>query len=170
MRRQKQPSSWAVTPSRRKKIARFIRQRRTELNISQLEMMRALGYGSATSVADVERGRVGLPFKRIYQFADVLRLPRDEFTRFVIGGIQGHVSAGGGQPPRSSKRTPALTAVEQEVVDNFRRLPSQQKTLVRKQLRDYLRSRGKPGRPRRGGATRSRPRTPRGGRRPARSR
>jgi len=57
-------------------VGEFIRRRRQELDLSRTDMMRAMGYKSIMSLADVELGRVGVPFKRIYQYADVLRLPR----------------------------------------------------------------------------------------------
>jgi len=120
----------------RKRVGRFIKKRRLELNLTQQDVMRALGYGSPISVSEVELGRVGVPVKRIYQYADVLRLPRNEFTAFVMGGIQNHNGHQGGRVTDHRRRV--LGAAERELLEDFRRLPTDCRKLVRKQIRHYL--------------------------------
>ena len=120
----------------RKRVGQFIKKRRLELNLTQLDVMRALGYGSPISVSEVELGRVGVPVKRIYQYADVLRLPRNEFAGFVMGGIQNHNGHQGGRATDHRKRV--LGAAERELLEDFRRLPTDCRKLVRKQIRHYL--------------------------------
>jgi len=120
----------------RKRVGRFIKKRRLELNLTQQDVMRALGYGSPISVSEVELGRVGVPVKRIYQYADVLRLPRDEFTAFVMGMIQNHNGHKGGRV--ANHRRQVLGAAERELLEDFRRLPTDCRKLVRKQIRHYL--------------------------------
>lgn len=132
--------------ARRKLVGEFVRRRRQELNLSRAEMMRSLGYKSIMSLADVELGRVGVPFKRIYQYADFLRVPRDEFVRLVVGGIQGRAKGGfhpSGVPGVKSARQRPVTAYERGLIDDFRRLPSLYRQRVRQQIREYLGPRGK---------------------------
>lgn len=74
--------------ARRKKVGELIRRRHLELNLSQGEMTRALGHKNRNSISNVEIGREGLPPRRIYQWAEVLQLPRDDFFRFVIGELE----------------------------------------------------------------------------------
>ena len=122
----------------RKKVGRFICKRRRELHLTQEDVRRALGYGSPISISEVELGRVGVPFRRIFQYADVLRLPREEFAAFVMGGIQ---NRNGHRPPKKDGRKPVLGATEQKLVEDFRRLPRNCKTRVRQQIRRYLAAR-----------------------------
>jgi len=119
-------------------VGEFIRRRRQELDLSRTDMMRAMGYKSIMSLADVELGRVGVPFKRIYQYADVLRLPRDDFVRFVIGGIQGRATGGYHRIGIKVPRERAVTAVERDLINDFRRLPSEYRRRVREQISGYL--------------------------------
>ena len=159
MRRKQRGRREAEKLALRKKVGAFIQRRRRELRLSQDDLRRALGYKSVMSISDVELGHVGVPFKRIYQYADVLLLARDEFLRFVIGGIQrglrqGYQRASAEGPPRR-----AFTAVEREVIDGFRRLPSTYRRRVREQIHGYLAPRAKQtkrARTRRGGTAKRR--------------
>jgi len=128
----------AAILARRKMVGEFVRRRRKELSLSRADMMRFLGYKSIMSLADVELGRVGVPFKRIYQYADFLRLPRDEFVRFVIGGIQGRAGGGFHRPGIKAPRERGMTAAEQKLIDEFRRLPGAYRQRVRQQIREHL--------------------------------
>ena len=53
-------------------IGERIRKRREELNMSQAELARILGYKSRTSVYKMELGERGLPQKKIKQIAEAL--------------------------------------------------------------------------------------------------
>lgn len=53
-------------------IGERIRKRREELNMSQAELARILGYKSRTSVYKIELGERGLPQKKIKQIAEAL--------------------------------------------------------------------------------------------------
>jgi len=128
----------------RKRVGQFIKRRRLELNLTQVDLMRALGYGSPISVSEVELGRVGVPFKRIYQYADVLRLPRDQFTAFVMGGIQSGDGHRGGRV--TDHRKQVLGPAERELLQDFRCLPANYRERVRKQIHDFLAPRSKQGR------------------------
>jgi transcriptional regulator with XRE-family HTH domain len=120
----------------RKRVGRFIKKRRLELNLTQQDVMRALGYGSPISVSEVELGRVGVPIKRIYQYADVLRIPRNEFIAFVMGGMQNRNGHQGGRATDDRRRV--LGPAERKLLEDFRRLPTGCRKLVRKQIRHYL--------------------------------
>lgn len=155
-RRRKRAPQPAVRASQRKKVGEFIRQRRRQLGLSQRDIVEALGYKSAVSISDVEIGRTRVPFRRMYQYADVLRLPRDEFVRFVVGELQGRPRAATRPPRIVDGRQRKLNAVEQEVIENFRRLPSQHRNSLRKQIREYLVPRGKRAAGRRRSASKAR--------------
>jgi len=146
MPRKKQSRAAAALFARqRKKVGEFIRQRRRQLSLSQRDLVRALGYKSAVSISDVEIGRTRVPFRRMYQYADVLRIPRDEFVRFVVGELQGSPRLSM-QPPRTpAERQKRLSRLEQQLVDDFRRLPSRHRNRVRQEIRSLIGSRGKSG-------------------------
>lgn len=68
-----------------RRVGAFIRTRREELGLDQKDIANPLGYARIASVSNIERGVEGVPFKRIYQWADLLQLPRDSFYRLVVG-------------------------------------------------------------------------------------
>lgn len=51
-----------------------IKQRRTELKMTQEELAKLTGYTSRTSIAKIESGSVDLPFNKIHLFAKALRI------------------------------------------------------------------------------------------------
>jgi transcriptional regulator with XRE-family HTH domain len=124
--------------ARRKKVGEFIRRRRLELNLSQGEMIRALGYRNRNSISNVEIGREGLPLRRIYQWAEVLQLPREDFFRFVIGELEDVALAGYKRARIKDRDERTLTDAEQELVENYRRLSKKYQDRVRDHVREYL--------------------------------
>ncbi len=93
-------------------------------------MIAALEYVSRNSVSNVETGREGLPARRVFDWADVLQLPHDEFFRFVTG---------------ASKRmddVPAPDAPEASLVQLVRKLPDRDKRKVRAFVDELLSSSG----------------------------
>jgi len=124
--------------ARRKKVGEFIRRRRLELNLSQGEMIRALGYKNRNSISNVEIGREGLPLRRIYQWAEVLQLPRDDFFRFVIGELEDVALTGYKRARIKDRDEKTLTDAEQELVENYRRLSKKYQDRVRDHVREYL--------------------------------
>jgi len=146
MPRKKQSRAAAALFARqRKKVGEFIRTRRRELRLSQRDLVRALGYKSAVSISDVEIGRTRVPFRRMYQYADILKIPRDEFVRFVVGELQGSPKASTRPPRTPPERTQRLSQQERHLVDDFRRLPSRHRNQLRKQIRSLLGGKGKRG-------------------------
>lgn len=55
-------------------IGKKIKQRRTELGITQIELAKRMGYTSKAAISKVENGDDNLTTSRISQFADALDL------------------------------------------------------------------------------------------------
>jgi transcriptional regulator with XRE-family HTH domain len=116
----------------RKRVGAFLRGRRTELGLSQGDIIRALGYTSLNSVSNLETGREGLPPKRIYAWADILQLPRDAFFRFVTGETEK-------MDTRTADRAPeGLTSAESELLAAYRKLSAKYQGRLREQAQEYL--------------------------------
>lgn len=127
--------------SLRKRVGVFVRKRREELGLSQGDVIRALGYVSRNSVSNIETGREGLPAKRIYAWADLLRVPHDAFYRFATGETRRMETTG--QPPPPAPKG-ALSAAELELLEAYRSLPSRLQRQLRTQAREYSASVGSP--------------------------
>jgi transcriptional regulator with XRE-family HTH domain len=129
--------------ARRKKVGAFLRRRRLELGLSQGDMIRILGYRNRNSISNVELGREGLPVKHVYRYADVLKLPRDDFFRFVIGELEDLALSGYQRMRIRDQKERVLSDGEQDLVENFRRLSKKYQDRVREQVREYLVVEGK---------------------------
>ena len=99
----------------RKRVGAFLRKRREELELSQGDIIKSLGYTSRNSVSNLETGREGLPAKRIYSWADILQVPRDAFFRFVTGEVD--------RMETTSSETDRLGSGAADLVAAYRRLP-----------------------------------------------
>ncbi len=115
-----------------RRVGRFVRARRDELGLSQGDIIKALGYTSRNSVSNIEVGREGLPAKRIYAWADILQVPRDEFFRFVTGEAPG-MSSG-----KEADGHAPLTAAEEELLKAYRGLPARFQQRLREQAREFV--------------------------------
>lgn len=113
-----------------RRIGAFVRARREELELSQGDVIQALGYKSRNAVSNIEVGIEGLPAKRAYAWADILEVPRDPFFRFVTGEAEKMDTA-----PKATKADGGgkLTAAESELVASYRRLPPK----FQKRLREH---------------------------------
>lgn len=69
------------------KVGRTIRERREELNMTQGELAKKLGYKYSNFIGMVENGQWKFPIDRVFQFADSLDIPRHEFLRLIIGEL-----------------------------------------------------------------------------------
>ena len=127
--------------SLRKRVGVFVRRRREELGLSQGDVIRALGYVSRNSVSNIETGREGLPAKRIYAWADLLRVPHDAFFRFATGETR-RMEANGHAAPASANAP--LSAAELELLAAYRSLPSKLQRQLRSQAREYSASLANP--------------------------
>ncbi|MBI5544610.1 MAG: helix-turn-helix transcriptional regulator [Deltaproteobacteria bacterium] len=119
--------------SLRKRIGAFVRERRTELGLSQGEIIKAMGYVSRNSVSNIEVGREGLPAKRIYAWADILEVPRDQFFRFATGEIEQMEVAGA----KEARGNP-LSAAEKDLLGTYRSLPPKYQRRLREQAQEYI--------------------------------
>lgn len=128
--------------SLRKRVGVFVRKRREELGFSQGDVIRALGYVSRNSVSNIETGREGLPAKRIYAWADLLRVPHDAFYRFATGETRRMEPAEGPPAPPSGHGNGALSAAELELLAAYRSLPTKLQRQLRTQAREYSASVG----------------------------
>ncbi|MBN1773599.1 MAG: hypothetical protein JXB32_20215 [Deltaproteobacteria bacterium] len=129
--------------ARRKKVGAFLRRRRLELGLSQWDLCKAFAYANRNSISNVEIGIEGLPLKRVYQYADVLKLPRDDFFRFVLGELEDLALTGYQRPRLKDQRGKMLTDAEQDLLDNYRRLSKKYQDRVREHVREYLVVEGK---------------------------
>ncbi len=102
----------------RRRVGTFIRARRKELGLTSGDIVRALGYKHLASVWKLEKGLEGLPTKRVYAWADILKVPRDAFFRFVTGE-SARMTPTGGRAVSSEQLAPA----ERDLVAAYRRLP-----------------------------------------------
>jgi transcriptional regulator with XRE-family HTH domain len=68
-------------------LGRFIRARREELGLSQLQLARALGYKWSNFIGMIETGSAMFPFDRWDDFAKELQLPKHEFLRLVLAEL-----------------------------------------------------------------------------------
>lgn len=55
-------------------IGEIIRERRTELEISQDELAKKVGYTNRSSIARIESGEIDLPYSKIIAIANALSL------------------------------------------------------------------------------------------------
>jgi len=129
MPRTSTPITLKTSPEReslRKRVGAFVRKRREHLELSQGDIIRELGYVSRNSVSNIETGREGLPAKRIYAWAEVLKVPHDAFFRFATGDSKR-------MDMREEAGVGPLNANETELVQFFRALSVKNQ----KQLRAY---------------------------------
>jgi len=129
-------SARRVTDTHRKRIGAFIKKRRLELGLSQGDICRLLDYKSRNSISNLEVGIEGLPAKRIYAWADLLQVPRDDFFQFVVGE-RDSMEAGGG-PRLHDRFGKDLSRSEQELVLCYRRLPAKYQRRLLQQLDEFL--------------------------------
>lgn len=64
-------------------IGRFIKERRTELGMTQAELAKKLRYKYGNFVAMLENGNAAFPIGKYRQYADALLIPRHEFAYMV---------------------------------------------------------------------------------------
>ena len=129
--------------ARRARVGAFIRRRREQLGLTQGHLREALGYRHNYSISAVENAREGLALKRIYAWADVLKLPRDDFFQFVVGTLGKLAIAGIEERPMKDADGEVLSAAEQALIVNVRRLSPKYQARLRDQVAEYLIVEGK---------------------------
>jgi transcriptional regulator with XRE-family HTH domain len=117
----------------RRRVGAFIRARREELELSQGDIIRVLGYKSRNAVSNIEVGIEGLPAKRAYAWADVLEVPRDVFFRFVTGETEKMEVARAAKTETGDR----LSSAETELVAAYRGLPPKYQRRLRDAAREF---------------------------------
>lgn len=112
-----------------KRVGAYVKKRREELGLSQGDIIDALGYKSRNAVSNIEVGIEGLPAKRIYDWADILEVPRDAFFKFATGQATGVESESNGNALQ--------TAGEKELVELYRALPPNFQKRLREQASEF---------------------------------
>jgi transcriptional regulator with XRE-family HTH domain len=64
-------------------IGRFIKERRTELGLTQAQLAEKLHYRYGNFVGMLESGNAAFPLSRYRDYADALLVPRHEFAYLV---------------------------------------------------------------------------------------
>ena len=111
-----------------KRVGAYVAKRREELGLSQGDIIDALGYKSRNAVSNIEVGIEGLPAKRIYDWADILEVPRDAFFRFATGETSSIA-----RTPTGNDNEIARTAAEKELLSLYRNLPAPFQKRLREQ-------------------------------------
>jgi len=128
---------------RRKRVGAFLRKRRLQLGLSQWDICKVLLYKNRNSISNVELGIESLPLKRVYQYADLLQLPRDDFFRFVLGEMKDFAISGYRDLDLKDRRERKLKPSEHDLVVNFRRLSEKYQRRVLDHVAEYLIIEGK---------------------------
>lgn len=129
----KPPPSDHDLPALRRRVGAWVKARRMELGLSQGAMIRELGYVSRNSVSNIETGREGLPAKRVFDWADLLRVPRDAFFHFVTGETLELVEIA--QPEPGAR----LPQDEADLLAGYRKLPISGQRRVRALVKELSR-------------------------------
>lgn len=128
---------------RRKRVGAFIRARREKLGLSQGDLCKVMNYANRNSISNVELGREGLPMKKVYQYADVLQVDRDDFLKFVVGELGDLAIEGVRQIEIRDREESRLSPRENSLVVNFRRLSKKYQDRIVIELGEYLQLEGK---------------------------
>ena len=111
----------------------YVKKRREELGLSQGDIIDALGYKSRNAVSNIEVGIEGLPAKRIYDWADILEVPRDAFFRFATGEAATLDKA----MPASANVSEARTSGEKELLETYRTLSPKYQQRLREVAKEF---------------------------------
>ena len=128
---------------RRERVGAFIRARREKLGLSQGDLCKVMNYANRNSISNVELGREGLPMKKVYQYADVLQVDRDDFLKFVVGELGDLAIEGVRQIEIKDREESKLAPRENSLVVNFRRLSRKYQDRIMTELGEYLQLEGK---------------------------
>lgn len=73
-----------MNKDRMKKFGAFLKARREELNLTQQQLAKAVGYDQSQIISNIERGVAKIPVAKIPVFSDVLRLPSQKLQLDLI--------------------------------------------------------------------------------------
>ena len=102
-----------------------ILQRRKELNLTQEELAKRMGYKSKSTINKIEMGINDIPQSKIARFAEILGTT----PSFLMGWDEEEKD-----PPEE----PKLSEGEEMLLELFRRVPEEQQTLVLQMIRAAL--------------------------------
>ena len=109
-------------------VGNRILQRRKELDLTQEELARRMGYKSKSTINKIEMGINDIPQSKIAKFAEVLATT----PSFLMGWDE----------EDNSPEEPQLTEGEKILLDLFRRVPEDKQELVLQMIRVALNNRG----------------------------
>jgi transcriptional regulator with XRE-family HTH domain len=70
-------------------LAEYLKQKRTEANLSQAEIAKKLGYSSAQFISNWERGKSAPPLRNLAALAELLGVRSDDlFAVFLKTSLQ----------------------------------------------------------------------------------
>lgn len=105
-------------------VGNRILQRRKELDLTQEELARRMGYKSKSTINKIEMGINDIPQSKIARFAEVLATT----PSFLMGWDE----------EEDSPEEPKLTEGEKVLLDLFRRVPEDKQKLVLQMIRVAL--------------------------------
>jgi len=76
-----------MIPRQRMMIGPYIKKRREELGITQLQMGKSLGHRYGNFVGAIEKGQSPFPLEHWQEYADFLQVPRREFLKICLTEI-----------------------------------------------------------------------------------
>lgn len=106
-------------------IGQRIKQRRTELGLSQRDLAAKMGYNNNSTIARIENGKVDIPQSRIVKFSEVLGVS--------IAHLMGWDEEIKKDPEGSAERHIEILMDEDfiEMFDEFHRLDSKKRKIVK---------------------------------------
>lgn len=106
-------------------VGNRILQRRKELDLTQEELARRMGYKSKSTINKIEMGINDIPQSKIMRFSEVLATT----PSFLMGWDE---------EEENSPEEPKLTEGEQMLLDLFRRVPEDKQQMVLSLIRVAL--------------------------------
>ena len=101
-----------------------VKERRLELGMSQLDLAVKIGYKDKSTVAKIESGNRDLPRSKIVEIADALSVT----PQYLLGW-------------ESKNAAPKRTARQQEFLDLFNKLNTDQQKKIITQMKGFLEAR-----------------------------
>ena len=69
-------------------LGKFIRKRRTALNLTQRELASALGLKASQFISNIERGLAHIPLSKVNEFAEALKVEAGELGTLVAESLK----------------------------------------------------------------------------------
>jgi transcriptional regulator with XRE-family HTH domain len=81
----------------------YLRQKRVDSGLSQLDVARELGYSSPQFVSNWERGLVSPPLETIAVLVDLYKIPSSEVVSRILDETRDYLEANLGRSKKKSK-------------------------------------------------------------------